>query len=367
MVSGNIIANKYGGVNGHVLSDYNNVTENVISDCTYGMFYHAASYNNFCRNNISTIAVEGIWLQDQVNYNVVAENNLINNTVAIRLEGPNCNNTLSRNIITGAEYGIEIQNNARFTRIIDNVIMNNRAGNDSWSAGIRLDSGLDSQIHTNIIAGNHYGILLYSSSPRVSVFGNNITGNEFGLRVASGGSYDLDLTGNLVANNVGYGIGLTGFGSSSNHATVSQNTIVNNSQGISLGQNSNYHNIFQNNISQNGYGFYIEYSTQNTIRGNNIVNNDQQAYVSTGSVNNWDDGYPSGGNYWDDYLTRYPNASEIGSSGIGDTPYVIDANNIDNYPLMSQYVIPEFPLFLILLIFMVATLMAIIVYKRKHN
>jgi hypothetical protein len=28
------------------------------------------------------------------------------------------------------------------------------------------------------------------------------------------------------------------------------------------------------------------------------------------------------GNYWSDYRTRYPNASEIGSSGIWDTPYV---------------------------------------------
>jgi len=26
-----------------------------------------------------------------------------------------------------------------------------------------------------------------------------------------------------------------------------------------------------------------------------------------------------------------------GSDGIGDTPYVIDADNVDNYPLMSPY------------------------------
>jgi hypothetical protein len=47
----------------------------------------------------------------------------------------------------------------------------------------------------------------------------------------------------------------------------------------------------------------------------------------------WDNS--SVGNHWSDYLTKYPNASEIGNTGIGDTPYVIDADNIDHYPLMD--------------------------------
>jgi hypothetical protein len=37
-------------------------------------------------------------------------------------------------------------------------------------------------------------------------------------------------------------------------------------------------------------------------------------------------------NYWSDYQTRYPNASEIGDTGVGDTPYVINENNIDYKP-----------------------------------
>jgi hypothetical protein len=58
-------------------------------------------------------------------------------------------------------------------------------------------------------------------------------------------------------------------------------------------------------------------------------------------VNVWDDGYPSGGNYWSDYngvdLYRGPFQNETGSDGIGDFPYTIGANNQDNYPIMKPY------------------------------
>jgi hypothetical protein len=58
-------------------------------------------------------------------------------------------------------------------------------------------------------------------------------------------------------------------------------------------------------------------------------------------------------NYWRFYLTKYPNATEIGNTGIGNQPYVIDlstpANDPDYHPLMKPISIPltgsiiEFP------------------------
>jgi hypothetical protein len=55
----------------------------------------------------------------------------------------------------------------------------------------------------------------------------------------------------------------------------------------------------------------------------------------------WHNGYPSGGNYWSDYnvtdLLCGPNQNETGSDGIVDVPYVIDANSIDNYPLLNPW------------------------------
>jgi len=55
-------------------------------------------------------------------------------------------------------------------------------------------------------------------------------------------------------------------------------------------------------------------------------------------TNVWNDGYPSGGNYWSDYTgvdeKSGPNQDQPGSDGIGDTPYFIDGYNQDRYPLM---------------------------------
>jgi hypothetical protein len=55
------------------------------------------------------------------------------------------------------------------------------------------------------------------------------------------------------------------------------------------------------------------------------------------------------GNYWSDYSTRYPNASEVDSSGVWNMPYVFaDSSNFENrkfqdsHPLVSPIAIPNF-------------------------
>jgi len=79
----------------------------------------------------------------------------------------------------------------------------------------------------------------------------------------------------------------------------------------------------------------------------------------------WDNG--TSGNYWSDYLTRYPNASEIGNTGVGDTPFYINENNIDHYPLMEPFIIPEFPSWAILPLLLIVTFVAIICKKRLNK
>jgi len=88
-------------------------------------------------------------------------------------------------------------------------------------------------------------------------------------------------------------------------------------------------------------GLSVYVSSGNRILHNNFFDNPVQANLVNSVNTTWDDGYPSGGNYWNDYVgvDNYhgPHQNETGSDGIGDTPYVIDENNQDNYPLMKPY------------------------------
>jgi hypothetical protein len=81
-------------------------------------------------------------------------------------------------------------------------------------------------------------------------------------------------------------------------------------------------------------------SSNNRFWHNTFLDNSQQVLAQTvENTNVWDDGYPSGGNYWSDYngtdLYSGPYQNETGNDGIGDTQYIIDSNNQDRYPLMQ--------------------------------
>ena len=76
---------------------------------------------------------------------------------------------------------------------------------------------------------------------------------------------------------------------------------------------------------------------------NNLINNGQNVVVGTsGSINDWD--VSQVGNFWSDYTTKYPDATEVDDSGIWNTPYVIDSKNVDknvdDYPLVKPFEIP---------------------------
>jgi parallel beta-helix repeat protein len=120
--------------------------------------------------------------------------------------------------------------------------------------------------------------------------------------------------------------------------------------------------------NNNESGILLSSSSDNSIFYNSFVNNTNQVIFTNGLAlaNVWDNG--SSGNYWSDYLTKYPNATQVDSSGVWNTPYLIDANNTDYHPLMTQIVVvSEFPSFLILPLFMIATLLTLIIYKKKSG
>jgi parallel beta-helix repeat protein len=167
------------------------------------------------------------------------------------------------------------------------------------------------------------GISLADTS-NVLVANNTITGFE-SVEAWNGGLYS--------------GIDVEGGGSN----IIAGNNLMYNLIGISL-SNTSFNQIVGNNITGDwafsgglySSGIYFVEASNNTVYHNNFANSTFEA-MGSGSVNVWDNGYPSGGNYWSEYQTRYPNARQIGSSGVGDTPYVIDANNTDHYPLMEPF------------------------------
>lgn len=116
-------------------------------------------------------------------------------------------------------------------------------------------------------------------------------------------------------------------------ATIAYNEIKENGwNGITLKSGCQGIHIFENNIADNFYaGVGITEASNNYLYHNNFKSNRHQAYDDAANI--WDDGYPSGGNYWSDYT-----GSDSDGDGIGDVAYIIlDGMNTDGYPLVAPY------------------------------
>ena len=217
------------------------------------------------------------------------------------------NNSIIMNVVAfnNTEWGIVFYRSYHNT--IENCyVLNNRHG-------LHLDFSNDNVLRNITALNNSYvGIKLYEFSSNNIINNCNSSYNSHGI-ILNTHTYN-----NIVKNNY-----------------VSCNEI-----GFEL-MDSPYNNtISENIVTSNNQAIYIINSRDNLIYHNSFIDNAFQATVSN-STNIWDYGYPSGGNYWSDYtgIDMYsgPYQNEIGSDGIGDTPYTIDEDNIDRYPLMYPY------------------------------
>jgi parallel beta-helix repeat protein len=256
------------------------------------------------------------------------------------------NVTIKNTSIQNLTYGVSL-----FSASLNTVSGNNIT--DNWYCGVdAFSSSNDNIIFGNAISKSSHGINFYRSSNNI-VSGNKIE-NAFGWGVELDSASNNTICGNDLANYIGDGIGLfsssfntisgnditnntsngIGLYYSSNNNTVSGNNITNNTHGILLYDSSNGNIISGNNIIASMYsGIWLDLSSDNRFYHNNFIDNRKQVNVcASGCANVWDDGYPSGGNYWSDY-----NGTDSDPDGIGDTAYVIDANNTDNYPLVGTF------------------------------
>ena len=238
------------------------------------------------------------------------------------------NVAIQNNNITRDKGGITLYESSNSNIFGNNITVNN-------DDGIWLVESSNSNITNNYITNNYDGIRLEYSSNYNSIFGNNITvNNDDGITLSL--SSNNNITENNITANNWTGILLD----KSSNNNIHRNNITANTDGFWLYESSD-NSIAENNITASGeVGIWLDRSSNNSIYHNNFISSADQVY-SYQSVNVWDDNYPSGGNYWSDYTGvdehSGPYQNENGSDGIGDAPYVVDANNRDRYPLMSPW------------------------------
>lgn len=218
------------------------------------------------------------------------------------------------------------------------------------------------------------GGYISATGDRVQITGNNIiTGSETGISVSgsycnitdneSGGYISLSGSSNVVARNSAYKIVLTGNSNMVINNTVSKLHLSNANKnvfhknkiglskfyydgfasegreysGVYLEGNSSYNVFYANDVAAYSYDVEIvkihSNCENNMFYHNNFRNNSKYTGIGiqTGDfINFWDNGKE--GNYWEDY-----NGTDYNRDGIGDTPYTIDTNNVDSYPLISPF------------------------------
>jgi parallel beta-helix repeat protein len=370
-------------------SSNNNIRgNNVSSNNRYGIYLWYSLNINITNNNLTDdgVVIEGASIQ-HFSSHTIPDNNIVNskplyykkdcNSISIdgipvgQLILSNCTNVSVTNLqITNTDVGIEVvystniflgnntitMNNHHgiyLTSSSNNTILYNNISNNGDDVSFPIGMGImhsyssNNNIKNNTILSNgFYGICFYKS------LNNNITNNTISLNRGRGIEVGLSSNNNSITNNDissnEWGIYLFSLNNNLTNNNVSSNV----NGGIFLWSSSNS-KITNNNVYSNGnYGIKLGSSSNNKIYHNNIMENTNQAYDDRND-NSWDNGYPSGGNYWSDFdessegaFDDYqgPDQNVLGSDDIvdngsgaggGKNPYVIDTDSQDNYPLIK--------------------------------
>jgi parallel beta-helix repeat protein len=194
--------------------------------------------------------------------------------------------------------------------------------------GIQLLSSFNNTItNSTVVDSANDGIVLDYASKGNTVSHNTIVNSSNAIRMSHQYTDENHIVNNLVVNN-SRGLWIYSF---VDRNTIADNTFANNTQAISLNRESDENTIVQNTLINNTQGLFINSCNDSRIFNNNFINNTVQTVIAYSS-NNWDNGYPNGGNFWSDY-----NGTDSNNDGIGDASYAIEGDNPDRYPLMGTF------------------------------
>jgi parallel beta-helix repeat protein len=209
--------------------------------------------------------------------------------------------------------------------------------------GIGLDYASGNTVTGNEITNNlnQGGVGISIGSVNNTISQNNITNCQRGIRVDT-------LSGNKILNNYitnGYvGIQVLETFSNDSGIEIIGNTIANNGPGyqswglwtgISMTGSLIYHNNFINN--SNGLdGEQVRFMVASDY-------NDPRLFSMwhAAGPNNLDNGVE--GNYWSNYIVKYPGATDMNNTGTGSISYRINENNVDRHPLLAPFKTPALP------------------------
>jgi parallel beta-helix repeat protein len=342
---------------------------NSVENNNYGIFLYRSSNNKIAGNTIAANTQSAILLVDGSNGNLVLQNNVTNNAAGILddsekpMSGCGSNN-ITANIITGNGDAISFQGYGNSISYND-IVQNN-------GVGICFGSAAGSGSSSNTVFKNHIESNRGDSICFYGCSNNNVTSNDI---ISNGNGITFDaywyygdlipsnnfVSGNNIVGSNGDGVRFVG----SQNSTISQNNINNDrANGIYFdrylsGESNTYiycsnNTVYGNTLAQNlGYGIrqsepltdhggYPE--TDNRYYHNNFVSNQAgPAYTPywEASVDSWDNGYPSGGNYWNDFanfdIYSGPSQNLLGCDGIWDQMRMLDEGTWDHYPLVYPW------------------------------
>lgn len=336
----------YAGI--RILSCNNSIAYNTISNNYFGLRLESSNFSGINNNTIFNNSGNGIDLDSSSN-NSIIDNIISLNTGAGIVLSFSSNNTIISNVIDsndGAGIGLNFKSNR-------NIMSKNDISDNFLGIGISGGPIVSNVITFNHISGHQMGIDVHDLSmpspegggSAYHFISNNILcDNDIGISLMTGDSgaiFGVNITSSNIYNNE-LGIYFGCFGGGISGTTTTNCTIEDNRIGIDTFQLFGLNYITYNNlVSSNEYAIYLNNSGNINIHHNNFFNNNKggiQVFDNT-ALNLWNDAYPSGGNYWSDYkgidVFKGIDQDIPGSDFIGDSPYIIDLDSKDKYPLIS--------------------------------